>query len=739
MSQNTQMALFTAKLPTPFPVGSNKVVGSRPSPAMTQEVAISPRLPRLLPNRPYPKTYGRITNAIMTDQAIAPSWMTATASGRPFRWRDHEFPLNQPSVASARRVPHPGGDHATRGRSVRIVLSLLMLVLTLPAWADDGPVTRSNAIAILGKPALPPDFPYFPYVDPNAPKGGEVTLASIGSFDGFNPFILRGTADAHSVSPWVTLPGGAGSGSSVGHVWESLLTPSANEIASGYGHLAQTIEMPADKLWVAFEIRPQAHFSDGTPVTADDVAWTYRTLLEKGRPSFRIQFADVKDVVVESPSRVVFHFKSAENRDLPMLVGGLPVLPKHFFAGRDFSAPLTDAPIGSGPYRISSFELGRSITFTRNPDWWAKDMPTGRGTNNFDRVRIEYFRDSTVAMQAFKAGEIDLRSENISKNWATAYDFPAVNDGQVIKDDFPHHLPTGMQGYAMNTRRTIFADPRVRQAIAWVFDFQWTNKNLFYGAYSRTTSYFENSDLASSGVPQGNELKLLEPYRSELPPDLFTKPFTLPVTDGSGNNRQELLYALHLLEQAGWKVKQRKLIGPNGEPMSFTILLDDPSLERVALPYVQSLQKLGMDVRVRTVDPAQYQHLTDNFDFDMTMQVYPESDIPGNELRDYWSCASAKAQGSMNLPGVCDPAVDALIEKIVAAQDRDTLNTAGRALDRVLLWRWYMVPNWDNRIFHIAHWNRFGHPDKPIREGFNFDTWWVDPARSAALAAARKQ
>ncbi len=616
---------------------------------------------------------------------------------------------------------------------------MLLSVLALPALADEGPVTRSHAIAVLAKPALPADFPYFPYVNPNAPKGGEVTLAAIGAYDSFNPFILRGTAAAGLVSPWVILPGGSAAGSTVGHVWESLLASSADEMATGYGHLAQTIEQPADRMWVAFELRPEAKFSDGTPVTAEDVAWTFRTLLKQGRPSFRIQMADVKDVVVESPRRVVFHFKSNENRELPLILGGLPVLPEHFFAGRDFTRPLTVSPIGSGPYRVAAFDLGRSVTYVRRPDWWAANLPTGKGTNNFDRVRIEYFRDSTVAMEAFKAGQIDLRSENISKNWATAYDFPAVARGLVKKRDFPHHLPTGMQGFAMNTRRAVFANPLVRQAMAEAFDFEWANKNLFYGSYARTKSYFSNSDLASSGVPRGDELKLLEPYRAELPPALFTDPFTLPVTDGSGNNREQLKKAYDLLLQAGWKVVNRKMVDEKGRPVGFTILLNDPSLERVALPYAQSLHKLGIDARVRTVDPAQYQHLTDDFDFDMTVMIYPESDVPGNELRDYFTCAAAKAQGSSNLPGICDPAVDALVEKVITAQDRDTLKTAAHALDRVLLWRWYMVPNWDSRTFHIAYWNRFGHPDKPIREGFNFDTWWVDPAKAAAIDAARRQ
>jgi len=598
-------------------------------------------------------------------------------------------------------------------------------------------VTKRHAFTVLGEPALPSDFTAFPYVNPAAPKGGDVRLAALGTFDGFNPFILRGVADGHGIASWVTLPGGSGSGSSVGHVWESLMTSSADEASTGYGHLAETIETPASKLWVAFNLRPEAKFSDGAPVTAEDVAWTYRTLMEKGRPSLRIQFSDVKDVVVEGPRRVRFNFATNQNRELPLVVGGLPVLPKHFFDGRDFTKPLADAPIGSGPYRVTGFELGRSVTYTRNPDWWAVDKPTGRGTNNFERVRYEYFRDSTVAMEAFKAGRVDLRSENIAKNWATAYDFPAVASGLVIKRVYPHHLPTGIQGYAMNTRRAVFADPRVRQAMALAFDFEWTNKNLFYSAYARTSSYFSNTELAATGLPSADEVKLLEPFRATLPASLLTREFTLPVTDGSGNNREQLKQALDLLREAGWVVKDRKMVDANGQALSFTILLNDPSLERVSLPYVQNLRKLGLDVRVRTVDPAQYQQLTDDFDFDMVMMIYSGGDIPGNELRDYYSCSAAKSKGSNNAPGICDPAIDMLIEKVVTADDRETLRTAGRALDRMLLWNWYMVPNWHSQSFQIAYWDRFSDPGKPIREGFNFDTWWIDAQKAARNDEAR--
>jgi microcin C transport system substrate-binding protein len=624
----------------------------------------------------------------------------------------------------------------TRRETFLLGLSSLLAPI-LPARAEE-PVTVSHGLTILGTPQLPPDFRYFPYVNPNAPKGGELTVAAVGAFDSFNPFILRGTAGEGVVGPWIILPGGSEAGSSVGHVWESLLVPSANEIATGYCHIAKTVETPADRLWVAFNLRPEARFSDGHPLTAEDVVWTFQTLLAKGRPSFAVQMTQVKDVVAESPTRVVYHLKSNTNRALPLTLAGLPVLPKHWFQGRDFTEPLRDTPLGSGPYRVTAFSLGRSITYELDPNWWARDLPTARGTNNFGKINVEYFRESAVAIEAFKAGSIDLRSENIAKRWATGYDFPAVKQGLVIKETVRHHLPTGMQGWSMNLRRPIFQDARVRQAIAWAYDFEWANKNLFYGAYSRTTSYFSNSDLASSGLPNPDELKLLEPFRSQLPPELFTQPFTLPVTDGSGNNRKELLTSFKLLEQADWRVKNMQLVNPKGESMSFSIVLPDPSFERVAIPYAETLKHLGISVQVRTVDPAQFQHMADNFEIDMTMWIYAQGDVPGIELLDYWSCKAATTTGSTNLPGICSPVIDALIEKVITAPDRPTLRTAARALDRVLLWGWYMVPGWDSDTFHVAFWNRFDQPDIPIREGVNFDCWWVDAVKAAKTDAARR-
>ncbi len=606
--------------------------------------------------------------------------------------------------------------------------------------AEAGTAGAGTAIGItvLGTPQLPPDFPYFPYVNPHAPKGGTITLAATGSYDSFNPFILRGTSAWGLVGPWVAMPGGTGAGGSVGHVWESLLTPSDDEIATAYCHICTTVQVAPNRSFVAFNLNHHARFSDGHPLTARDVAWTFRTLRKDGRPGYRIQLAGVSKVTTEGKWRIVFHLRPGANRALPLVLGELPVLPRFWFKGRDFSQPLRVPPVGSGPYVISSFRLGRSVTFARDPQWWARRLPTSIGTNNFGTVRFEYYRDAAVALEAFKAGDVDLRVENISKTWATGYDFPAIRRGLVIKADIRHHLPTGMQGWVMNTRRRIFANPLVREALAEAYDFQWANRNLFYGQYKRDMSYFSNSPLAATGLPQPDERALLDPFRAELPRALFDRPFTLPRTDGKGDDLPELRRALALLERAGYHVQDLKLVDAQGRQMQFTILLPDPTYVRIALPYAMTLRHLGIRVHVRVVDPAQYEHLTDHFDFDMTLLVYAEGDIPGSEIAEYWSCAAAHAVGSMNLPGICDPAVQGLIHAVLTAPDRTQLQTAARALDRVLLWKWYLVPQWTTDPFHIAWWNRFGHPKQKLRVGFDLDTWWVDRTRAAHTDAARR-
>ena len=599
---------------------------------------------------------------------------------------------------------------------VRFLAAALLALLCAPAWAQ----TPVHGISMSGTLQLPAGFTHFPYANPDATKGGEIALGTVGTFDSFNGFVMRGVAAGE-----------------IGRIYDTLLRDSADEASTAYGHIARSLTLAADRRAVTVELRPEARFHDGHPITAEDVAWTFNTLREQGRPQYKQYYADITAVTVTSPTSVTFSFRTAENRELPLILGQLVVLPKHWWAGRDFSRALTEAPLGSGPYRLESFELGRSTVMARVPDYWARDLGTSKGMFNFDRIRTEYYRDSTVAMQAFKAGKIDFRRENISKNWATAYDFPAVDKGLVKKEVFRHRLPTGMQGWMMNTRRPVFADPRVRRAMAEVFDFEWTNRNLFFGAYTRTQSYFSNSPLASSGLPEGAEKMLLERYRGKIPESVFTEPFRLPVTDGSGNNRDGLRAALTLLKQAGWDVKERKLVDAQGRQMSFEILVDDPSFERIATPYSQWLQRLGAEVRVRTVDAAQYQRLTDAFDFDMTMMVIPQSEFPGNEQREYFSCDSAKADGSNNVAGVCSPAIDALIDLVVNAPDRDSQITATRALDRVLLHGWYAVPNWHLGAIWGAFWDRFGYPKTPIRTGLAFDTWWVDPARAAATDAAR--
>lgn len=621
-----------------------------------------------------------------------------------------------------------GMGERTRGvgrRGLLAGLAATMAAAPLRPWPRVLTLARAGepplyVVTLLEKPALPPDFTHFPYVEPNAPKGGEVTLAAIGTFDNFNGFIVRGTAPQD-----------------IGRLFDTLLRANINEPSTAYAHLAETVEIAPDRSRVVFTLRAAARFHDGSPVTAEDVAWTFETLRTAGRPFYRVYYGGVERVETDGPRRVIFHLKASPDRELPLILGEMPVLSKKFWAGRDFTRPLTAPPLGSGPYAIESAEFGRSLTYRRVPDYWAADLPTARGQFNFGRIHTVYFRDATVAFEAFKAGQVDFREENIAKQWATAYDFPALRKGLVKKENLPQHLPTGMQGFAINTRRPLFRDRRVREALNYAFDFEWCNANLFYNAYTRTTSYFSNSPMASSGIPQGEELALLEPWRDHLPPELFTTPFTLPVTDGSGNNRENLRKALELLRAAGFEVRERKLVDAEGRHFRFEILLDEPAFERVALPYTQWLGRLGMEVSVRTVDPAQYQELLNTFDYDMTVAVFPQSDYPGNEQAGYWSSAAAKEEGSDNLMGVADPVVDDLVAKVIAAPGYERLLPVVHALDRVLLWNWYMVPHWYLQSVRVAYWQRFGRPATPVRSGLAFDTWWIDGKLAAATDKAR--
>ncbi|NKC32678.1 extracellular solute-binding protein [Falsiroseomonas selenitidurans] len=587
--------------------------------------------------------------------------------------------------------------------------------------AAPGQALRTHALSLLGEPALPADFTHFPWVNPAAPKGGEIALTALGTFDSFNAYILRGT-------PAVGLS----------LLYDTLLANSPDEASTEYPYLAQWIDLPADRLSISFELNPAARWHDGRPVTAADVVFTFNALRTHGRPFFRSYWGDVTEVVAEAERRVTFRFRSNENRELGLILGQMPVLPAHWWEGRDFARPLLDVPLGSGPYRLERFDAGRSLVYARVPDWWAKDIPSQKGTQNFDVQRFEYFRDTTVALEAFKAGQIDFRTENSARDWATGYDFPAVRRGLVKRDELRHELPTGMQAFAMNLRRPLFQDARVRRALIELFDYEWMNANLFYGSYTRTTSYFSNSDLASSGLPIGAELAVLEPFRGRVPEAVFTTEYKLPVTDGSGNNREGLRTALRLLQAAGWRVQNRRLVGPQGQPFEFEILLQGATYERIALPYVQALERIGMTVRVRTVDPAQYQTRVDAFDYDMTVEVVPQSLSPGNEQRDFFTCAKAQQPGSQNVAGICDPAIDELVELVVNAPDRGQLVARTRALDRVLLWHDFMIPNWHLQSFRIAFWDKFGRPARNPRYGLGLESWWVDAEKDRALSDARR-
>lgn len=589
------------------------------------------------------------------------------------------------------------------------------------ASAQSQGVIRTHALSLLGEPALPADFPHFPWVNPDAPKGGEVALTALGSFDSFNPFILRGT-------PAV----------GIANLYDSLLMDSPDEASTEYAHLASAIELPADRMGVTFEIRENARWHDGQPITAEDVVWTFNTLRTQGRPFYRAYWGDVSEVVADGPRRAVFRFKNNENRELALILGQISVLPKHWWEGRDFARPTLDVPLGSGPFRVERFEPGRSVVYRRVDSYWARDLPTKKGTNNFDVLRYEYFRDTTVDFEAFKAGQIDFRTENQARNWATGYDFPAVRRGLVKRDEIRHERPTGMQAFVMNLRRPLFQDARVREALGQVFDFEWLNANIFNGLYTRTTSFFSNSELASSGLPTGKELAVLEPFRSQLPDTVFTVESRLPTTDGSGNNREGLRRALDLMRQAGWTIRDRRLVNAQGQRFEFEILLNGPVFERIALPYVQWLQRLGVEARVRTVDPAQYQVRTDAFDYDMTVDVIPQSLSPGNEQRDFFTCAKAQENGSQNIAGICSPVIDALVELVINAPDREELIARTRALDRVLLNGAFVIPQWHLRAFWIAYWNRFGRPARNPKYGLGFDTWWIDPALDRALAEAKR-
>ncbi len=584
-----------------------------------------------------------------------------------------------------------------------------------------GAAAASEGMSLFGDLKYKPGFTHFDYVNPQAPKGGTIRYSAIGTFDTLNPFVINGVPAA-----------------GINMIFDTLSAAAEDEPASEYGLVAKSIDLAPDRLSVLYTLRQAARFHDGTPMTPADVIWTFETLQKKGLPAYREYYGDVAKVAPEGDRGVRFYFKSAKNRELPQILGEMPVLSKKYWSGRDFEKTTLTPPLGSGPYTIQSVDPGHSITYRRVADYWGADLPVNKGRYNFDTIRYDYYRDATIALEAFKAGQYDARVENSSKDWATGYDSPALRAGLIKKEQIPNQLPSGMQGFGYNLRRPIFQDPRVRDALAYAFDFEWSNKNLFYGAYQRTRSYFDNSELAATGVPKGQELEILDKFKGQVPDAVFTTEYDPPKYDGSGNIRDGLRQALKLLMAAGWTFKGEQLVNAKtGQPFTFEILLDNPQFERVVLPFVQNLKRMGITARVRTVDTAQYERRMETFDYDMTIVLFPESLSPGNEQREYWGSEAADQQGSRNLLGIKSKVVDALVEELIQAPDRASLVAHTRALDRVLQYGYYVIPQFHLAAFRVAYWDKFRRPKISPKYALGFDTWWVNPAAAKAVEAKK--
>jgi microcin C transport system substrate-binding protein len=586
-----------------------------------------------------------------------------------------------------------------------------------PAWR--------HALSLFGSVKYPADFARFDYVNPDAPKGGVVRQISIGTFDNFNPTVagVKGTIAA-----------------AVGLIYESLTTPSEDEVSTEYGALAESVSHPEDFSSVTYRLRPQAKWHDGAPVTPDDVIFSLDSF-KKHHPQYSAYYRHVVKAEKVGERDVKFTFDAPGNRELPQIVGQLTVLPKHWWEGtdsegrkRDISATTLEKPLGSGAYRIKEFVAGRSIALERAKDYWGRDLNINIGRHNFEELRYEYFRDSTVALEAFKGDQVDWRTENSAKNWATAYDFPAVTEKRVLKEEFPNRSSGIMQAFALNIRREKFADQRVRRALNFAFDFEEMNKQIFFDQYKRISSYFDGTELASSGLPQGRELEILETVRTQVPAEVFTTAYTNPVGGNPEAVRENLREALRLLKEAGYEVRDRKLVdAKTGMQFVLELLVEDPSFERVMLFFKPSLERLGIAASVRVIDPAQYENRLRSWDFDVVTSSWGESLSPGNEQREYWGSQSANMAGSRNIIGIKNPAIDKLIERVIYTKDRDDLIAATRALDRVLLWNHYVVPQWNYPKVRTARWDRFGRPSELPKYGLSgFPAlWWFDPDKAA--------
>jgi peptide/nickel transport system substrate-binding protein len=587
---------------------------------------------------------------------------------------------------------------------------VLALVLAMGFFKQATAEERLHALAMHGEPRHAAGFTHFPYVNVQARKGGRLVLGSLGSFDSLNPFIIKGVAASGLRE----------------YVFESLLTRSGDEPFTLYGLIAESIELPPDRAFVVFHLRPEARFADGRPITPEDVLFSHQVLKEKGWPYHRSHYGKVAKAEKVGEHGVRFTFEAAGDREVPLLLGLMPILPRHKYEGDTFERTTLEPPVGSGPYTIVRVDAGRSITYRRNPDWWARDLAVSRGRFNFDEIRYEYFRDASSLFEAFKAGEIDFRTEDDPGRWTEGYRFGAVEDGRVIKRAFDTQLPSGMSALVFNTRRPAFADARVRRAFIQLFDAEWINRSLFNGLYERTQSYFERSTLSSHGRPaDARERALLSPFLGLVKPEVLEGTFRQPVSDGNGNNRVNLQAAHKLLTEAGWELKGGRLVKA-GKPLAVEFLAQTRGQERLVLSFARTLERLGIEMRVRQVDSAQYNARLKSFDFDMVQWNWTASLSPGNEQVNRWSSKAADTEGTLNLVGARNPAADAMIEALLKAESQEDFTSAVRAFDRVLISGDYAIPLFFLPKVWAAHWSHLKFPSAPILAGFDLDTWWSE-------------
>jgi microcin C transport system substrate-binding protein len=609
---------------------------------------------------------------------------------------------------------------------LRLLAVFLAFALSVPgqssATPSHGPASHgptSHGLSAFGDLKYPAGFHHFDNVNPSAPKGGVLTGWELETFDNLNPAILKGVAAA-----------------GLNLTFETLMARALDEPDALYGLVATSVELPKDRAFAVFHLNPKARWHDGKPIEAEDVVFSFNIIMREGHPQYRLLYADVADVAAPAKDKVVFRFKPGPSRrDLPLLVAQMPIFSQAWFKGRNFAATTLDPPLASGPYRIEKVQPGRSIQYARVTDYWGADLPVNRGRYNFDVVRFEYFRDRDIAFEAFFAGEYDFRLEITARNWATGYDRPAVKAGAIKREVLTDETPSGVQAFFLNTRRPHLADRRVRQALNLAFDYEWMNKNLFYGLYQRTRSMFENSDLAAAGLPEPGELALLEPFRKSLPPEVFSDEFQSPAHTDPTRARENFRKAQDLLTEAGYVIKDGKLVNAaTGQPFALEFLLFESSFQRVVLPYVRHLERLGINPTIRLVDVSTFENRMRDFDYDVVIRRFTQPLTPGVEQRNYWGSGAADIVGGFNFSGIKESAVDSLVERIVAAADRKDLRDTTRALDRALMWGYYTIPQWYSGTYRLAYWDKFSRPAvKPKYDLGLVETWWIDPAKQAKL------